>query len=271
MSEEPFKIVFIGNPGVGKSTLLNMLAGKVAFKSGVSDNGLGVTSVLQTYTNSDGVTFIDTPGLADVERRAMAALEIERALKLDPKARFRIVFVTTLLNGRVLPQDLATIRVVLEALRDVPELFFGIVVNQLPPTVYEELKNDPAKRSVYEAFFLFDGLPPPTAFYFYPREPALECATDAIAPTRPDFVAWLNDLPCPVVAREQVAAIDVTDWQAKADELATNVKQMTENNALMQQRIAQLNQELQRMAQKKQKWWQSLIVPAIKILATVLL
>jgi energy-coupling factor transporter ATP-binding protein EcfA2 len=268
---ETYNTIMIGNPGVGKSTLLNMLLGVAAFKSGGSDDGLGVTSALQVYKNSDGITFIDTPGLADVKRREQAAKEIERALKLEPQARYRIVFVTTLLNGRVLPQDLATIRAVLEALRDVPELFYGVVINQLPPGACEDLKKDASKRHKYEAFFLFDGLPPPTSFFFFPRDEALEGATDAIAPPRADFVEWLNELPCPVVERKQVAPIDVTDWQAKADELATSVKQLCENNTLMEQRIAQLNHELQRMATKKKKWWQSLVVPAIKLVATALL
>ncbi len=44
-------ILFVGNPGTGKSTLLNSLIGSVQFKSGISYGG-GLTSCLQWHDHS---------------------------------------------------------------------------------------------------------------------------------------------------------------------------------------------------------------------------
>ena len=89
-------VLFVGNPGGGKSTLLNSLLGKLHFKSGVSF-GQGLTTLFDSSVQ-DGVTFCDTPGLLDTALRQQAAEEITKALKQD--GVYRIFFVVTLEAGR---------------------------------------------------------------------------------------------------------------------------------------------------------------------------
>jgi len=72
-------IIFLGNPGSGKSTWLNNLAGRredgeIRFQAGVK-YGSGLTTALQTE-ETDGVRYSDTPGLADPAIREKAAEEI---------------------------------------------------------------------------------------------------------------------------------------------------------------------------------------------------
>ena len=55
------KIIAVGNPGVGKSSFLNSLAGENLFKSGLSI-GRGLTYQLDEQVNARG-HFLDTPGI----------------------------------------------------------------------------------------------------------------------------------------------------------------------------------------------------------------
>ena len=71
--------LFIGNPGVGKSTLVNCLAQKVLFKSGVSI-GSGMTYQMERQEH-DGIVYMDTPGLADMKMRKAAAEAITKVSK----------------------------------------------------------------------------------------------------------------------------------------------------------------------------------------------
>ena len=55
------KIIAVGNPGAGKSSLLNSLAGENLFKSGLNI-GRGLTYKLDEAVNDSG-HFLDTPGM----------------------------------------------------------------------------------------------------------------------------------------------------------------------------------------------------------------
>lgn len=56
---DPKKVIFFGNTGVGKSTLLNSIVGSVIFQSGFSFARL--TNTVQSFVK-DKIEFIDTPG-----------------------------------------------------------------------------------------------------------------------------------------------------------------------------------------------------------------
>ena len=129
--------LFIGNPGIGKSTLVNCLTQKVLFKSGASV-GKGLTYELGMEKHND-IIYLDTPGLADIELRETAAKAITEALRKN--GRYQIFFVVTLESGRVRPQDVATIKLVLENAKDITS--FSLIINKLTKKMRNKiLEND---------------------------------------------------------------------------------------------------------------------------------
>jgi len=132
-----FDVVFCGNPGVGKSTLLSCISG-IQFKSGLSF-GSGMTERLQFQSNPNSsldVRFADTPGLSDIKVRELAAKQITNALRdgANNGRRLLLVFVLTLEAGRVKPDDIVTLEKVMESIEapgyDLTRNSFGIIVNK---------------------------------------------------------------------------------------------------------------------------------------------
>ena len=138
--------LFIGNPGVGKSTLANCIAKKVLFKSGMNF-GEGLTCNLEEKLHK-GITYLDTPGLADIRMRERAAKAITKGLRKG--GIYQIFFVVTLEAGRFRPADLATIKLVLQNAKEIKS--YSLIINKLSKRVYDNLHaNDQKELQVLAA------------------------------------------------------------------------------------------------------------------------
>jgi len=129
-------VIFCGNPGVGKSTLLSSITGEV-FKSGVSwAKGLTQELEWKVTSNLPGYRFADTPGLADAELAKQAGEAITQALTSAQIGNHEVLlfFVVTDNNGRIRTEDLYTIRNVLDSIKVKGERkhdLYSVIVNQM--------------------------------------------------------------------------------------------------------------------------------------------
>jgi GTP-binding protein EngB required for normal cell division len=254
----------IGNPGTGKSTALNSAMGDTKFTSGVSRDGMGVTVAHQVH-EYNGVKYIDSPGLADVsaERRKQAALEIGAALKRD--GAFRFVFVVVLQQGRVRDEDLTTMKLVLDALADVPDVQFGVIVNMLPHGKYTSLVSSEEMRKRYQALFIVNNIVP-TSMLFLKREDGIEGVDQALldAEASARLREWLNWLPVVRVQADKVGTVQASAYEAAQAEykvLLDSVADMKSDNAALLAKVEQLSQAAASAASapKQPKWWESVV------------
>ena len=142
-------MIALGNPGSGKSTLLNSLAGEFLFESGISI-GKGLTKELGKKKNNIA-TFLDTPGLDDPKIRNNAAKAITTGLKQN--GNYKILFLFTEKNGRILEKDVTTLKSVLNTVPEIGKKY-GIIVNKVSKRTLTEL----SKNSQEFIDIMFSGI-----------------------------------------------------------------------------------------------------------------
>ena len=227
----------IGNPGAGKSTLANCIAKRVLFKSGISF-GSGKTYKLDIEKH-EGMVYLDTPGLADIKMRQVAAGAITKALKQN--GQYQIFFVVVLSAGRLRPEDLTTIWLVL---LNAPKITFAnIIINKLSKGEYESLQNkDGMIKSSLLAPLEMMGMRTKCNVFFLLQDQMLADADDAWAhyPELDNFVnnaSWVNVDPCFV---NDIPG-DEESFRKQLDSVKERIMTLSENQLSMSVRLLLLS------------------------------
>ena len=243
------KIIAVGNPGAGKSTILNSLAEEVLFKSGVSV-GKGMTYKLDEAENKNG-HFLDTPGLADEELRKKAGEAISEGLRKG--GSYKVIFFVTQESGRVNHQDATTLKLVLEAAPDIGR-DYGIVVNKVSRGVLKTLKEEALKFDFLNT--LFAGIPEGqkcvySNVRFFGRMSDLEDEKDKLfSPTefKDDSDLSLNDfvhgwIPTVEITDTNVADIDIELFDDMTKKMESMAQQLQEKDEQWKEERRQLEEQ----------------------------
>ena len=230
--------LFIGNPGAGKSTLINCLVKRVLFTSGICI-GSGKTSRLEKAKH-DGIMYLDTPGLADFKMRRAAASAITQALKQN--GCFQIFFVVTLTAGRLRPEDLTTIWLVLLNAPDIKS--FSIIINKVSKAEHVCLQNDEEKSKVLAPLEIISGGHKCDVFPLLIDE-ILEDADNKIA-NYPELDNFVRDAPWVDIDSANVIDIpgDENSFKEQVDLLTDKIKSLHDSDQSIVVRLTELFQRL---------------------------
>eukprot|EP01105_Mastigella_eilhardi_P000289 TRINITY_DN1038_c1_g3_i6.p2 TRINITY_DN1038_c1_g3~~TRINITY_DN1038_c1_g3_i6.p2 ORF type:complete len:308 (-),score=109.78 TRINITY_DN1038_c1_g3_i6:304-1227(-) len=257
MSHQAISTIFIGNPGTGKSTLLNALcpapdANDVVFKSGVAF-GHGLTTVCQREKDKHGNVFIDTPGLSDIALRKQAAEEISNAL--SEGGLFKVFFVMTIESGRIRPDDKTTMKLVHDAAPAIGNAY-SIIVNKIPCNTQRKLATDDDTRKEFLASLLLD-MPPTGHVAFLPKVEELEDADNVVFTFPPNVLQFINAAPVVDIPIESVKKIETDMYESMLGKLSEQLDQMKHDNATlratMEKQREQYAQELEASRKRQEE------------------
>ena len=252
-------IIAIGNPGAGKSTMLNALAEEHLFKSGVSFGG-GLTEALHKEKSKKGQIFYDTPGLADPCLRQQAAVAIRDALREG--GPYKLLFFLSANSGRLVEQDLTTMKLVLDACEEAKDQY-GIVINQIPEGVGQGLKEEKnLKRFVT---YLFNGIPENRRcdvgnIQFIKKIDKLEAKNDITISLdevedidENKFGDFVNDLPIVQLSEGKALDIKAESFDQTRDKIEDMIRLMERDKEFYMQQQAMMMDQIRQAAIAKEE------------------
>lgn len=245
-------LIFVGNPGVGKSTLMNSVAGKILFKSGVT-SGRGMTYQLDQQLVGN-VTYCDTPGLADEELRKQAGIAISKLLKKG--GRCKIFFVVTEEGGRIRQEDKTTMRLILDAAPQIGTKF-GILINKCSKGMMEKYAD---KEFFLEATtYLYNAIKQAnqtdSILYLEKKEELEDRDNKYVGAEKFDgLIKFLNIMvPEIILTPKRADDIKTDEYEALRMKMEKNQRLLEADRKRLTQHIRQIELQLKREEQKSEE------------------
>lgn len=214
-------VIFCGNPGVGKSTLLSSIS-NLRFESGFSwGEGLTYGVTFKSHPELPDVRFADTPGLADITKANIASAAITSALSDSARSgkQSMLFFIVTLEAGRIRPDDLFTIKQVMRSItlrqgeRKPGNNSYGVIFNKCTFLDDQHFITE-GKEKLEKIFGIQSESVPFTTTYlhFLPNVPQLVDQSNRTH-TFQGIVQWVFTFPGIEIGN--VEGIDVSDFETK--------------------------------------------------------
>lgn len=250
-------IVFMGNPGRGKSTLLNAIARESIFHAGVpNDFSTGMTFQLDEHiiwADTFDIHLWDTPGLNDMKKLEQAAQAIQAALQ--QKGQFKLFFLMGLDSGRLRKEDQNTILAILNSCKKgssgtmLNEI--GVIINQVQqeevqthkskPILEARLRHHLEKLLREECGECEGGKNLEVRTMVNMHDPRLLCQRDVVLPLSPEMEAFIDQIK-PI--RIDAAHVQKADLEGTIKKLEQKVEEMHKEMEKYTQMRADLETEL---------------------------
>jgi tRNA U34 5-carboxymethylaminomethyl modifying GTPase MnmE/TrmE len=227
--------LFLGNPGTGKSTLINCLIGNRVFQSGVSW-GDGLTRDFQRF-ESDGIVYMDTPGLADKSIIEQAARAITTALKQS--GSYKLFFMVRLQSGRVVSEDLSTIESVLDSI-DLQDVAFSVIINNISNKMYSTLMTRGREFDAVAALINSGRYATMNICLIPTFEELVEEANQVVELPKQvtNFIERVAPVNC--IMQTKVKSIEVQSFQQQTDKIRKELEAVRRDNLELLDRIAEM-------------------------------
>jgi len=212
-------MVLIGNPGVGKSEIINACIGKNVAKSGISA-GIGLTEFFSAYEFENYGYLLDTPGLADTQMREQAAAQIEDALKQG--GDYHLIFIVQLTSGRVRAEDVMTINVVMDAINN-RNKNFSIIINKVSSKELALLQDNTKAAAIFAQ--LNSGKHKTSSIHYIPTDQNLEEGKTSFLTVSEEVKKFIaKTSPSFSIAKKEVGKIQINELDKMRKQFEATLK-----------------------------------------------